>query len=397
MPPPRITQHVDPPVHLSGSRSLRLGQFSRGPGTSRVAQVAPRGGLPGSVATEPPRRFSSGRGPTAACRLGGLLVAEERRSSRRAWPAACSVAAQASSSSARGGGHRDVAREAEGGMPVGQLLLAPGDQLGLTRTGGPSRGSRPGGAARCRPGRPCGPARPGGRPGAGSGCITTAIDRRTGPQQERAEEVGTDVDPGPLGDPVGGVPGRVGPHAAPLDVGGHRPRPARSHRPSRCAPPGPGLGRAVHQRPQVCPGPGRAPPSRRRRPTGAAGWPPRGHEDRRRRRPAAAAPGRRAEWPTGADLDHQVDLVVAGVRPGPRAGRHRRTGRRGRRQSRRVEVPAHGAAVIGQGAGQPLQPVHRRVLPGERGQHGAHRQPRRCSSSGPRRAKLCPRTASTAV
>ena len=47
-------------------------------------------------------------------------------------------------------------------------------------------------------------------------------------EEQRTEEVGGDVDPGPLGDPVGGVPGGVGADGVPVRFDRHGPRPRRS-------------------------------------------------------------------------------------------------------------------------------------------------------------------------
>ena len=118
----------------------------------------------------------------------------------------------------------DVAREAVLGVAVGQLGFPADHAFGFAVDGARSAGIRPGCAAprrpRPRPGRPGPPERPAS---AGTGAMTTDTVRRPSQRSERRQEVGVDLDPGPLGDPVGGVPGAVGPVGGPGLVGGHRP------------------------------------------------------------------------------------------------------------------------------------------------------------------------------
>ncbi len=125
-----------------------------------------------------------------------------------------------------GGRDGDVAGEAVLGVAVGQLGFPPQDALGLPAPADAGQETGPGPQLLVgRVGRPGGPGLPGGPVGG----HRSHDDRHGAPplaQQQGRQEVGTDLEPGPLGDPVGGVPGAVCPQRGPALVRGHRPRPA---------------------------------------------------------------------------------------------------------------------------------------------------------------------------
>src|SRR5438270_2054319 len=136
------------------------------------------------------------------------------------------------------GADGDVAAEAEGLMPVGQLLLPTGRPLALPLP--PGAGEEPGPGAQGGIGQI-------GRPGRADladshrGRDRGHQHRHGGPHaghQKGGKEVRPDLDPRPLGDPVGDVPGAVGPVGRPPVVGGHGPGqtgPARRRRRSAAA------------------------------------------------------------------------------------------------------------------------------------------------------------------
>ena len=213
------------------------------------------------------------------------------------------------------------------------------------------------------------------------GSITTETDRRSGPSSTGARKSGPDVDPRPLRDPVGGVPVRVGADPAPLDLECHRPR------------------RTAHEQG----GHGRSSTGAGARLVGAGGsvWP----IDRSTALRAAGV-----EWALGRCTSASADQPAeVGQLPQERGHAIRPAGPRRRRRARRTctdeehgmaggvgaalaeqpRVRASGPAecsgdgrgpqigvdrppVVGQGQGEPLDPVHRRSLAGQRGEHRDH-------------------------
>ena len=247
------------------------------------------------------------------------------------------------------------------------------------------------------------------------------IERRRGENSNGPEEVGGDVDPGPFGDPIGGVPGGIGVHCVPRRLDRHRPRPA--------ARPGPATVWTGGPRLRVGP--------RRIHCTRASAIRPLRPGQRSPRRSPGSEP--RAEHPVDDDVG-AFERPVQVERPrGPARRRSRQSPTRGTHGPGRARGTDRQARPGPDGAGSPARP--RPPAPGTSGRpairfrarrgrpNGAALRPRhrggrtrsigpggprtlhapatrapaptpRSASPGrrePSRAKLWPRTASTAV